>query len=428
MGRCGQIWVVVGACACALAAQAPKPAAAPTLNLAQAQARARANSPQFQAAVVAVGVAQGDRTQARAALLPSLAFNENYIFTQDNIFVANDGPHEFMSLGDVHESLDFGSRARLKQAAAGEALARAQQEIALRGLAAVVTTDYYTLVASQHKQATAQQAVAEAQKYLTISQDREKGGEVAHADVIQAQLELAQRQRDLTEAHLAQQQARLALAVLLFPDFDQNYALQDDLGRVPPLPGAAQMQALAAQRNPVLAAAQAGLEQARQGVGIARANLLPKASLDYLYGIDAHEFALRNQFGHTNLGNSVIANLSVPLFDWGSNRSKLRVSHLQQQQAQRELGYTQRALLAQLQGFYAEAQAARGELATLASSRALAAESLRLTGLRYQSGDATILEVVDAQNTNTLARNAYNDGQVRYRVALANLQTLTGVF
>ncbi|HVA63091.1 MAG TPA: TolC family protein, partial [Terriglobales bacterium] len=198
--------------------------------------------------------------------------------------------------------------------------------------------------------------------------------------------------------------------------------------RVPPLPGAAQMQALAAQRNPVLAAAQAGLEQARQWVGIARANLLPKASLDYLYGMDAHEFALRNQFGHTNLGNSVIGMLSLPLFDWGSNRSKLRVSKLQQQQAQRQLSYTQRALLAQLQGFYAEAQAARGELATLASSRALAAESLRLTGLRYQSGDATILEVVDAQNTNTLARNAYNDGQVRYRVALANLQTLTGVF
>jgi len=35
---------------------------------------------------------------------------------------------------------------------------------------------------------------------------------------------------------------------------------------------------------------------------------------------------------------------------------------------------------------------------------------------------------VDAQNTLTLARNAYDDGQVRYRVAIANLQTLTGSF
>jgi hypothetical protein len=35
---------------------------------------------------------------------------------------------------------------------------------------------------------------------------------------------------------------------------------------------------------------------------------------------------------------------------------------------------------------------------------------------------------VDAQNTLNLARNAFNDGQARYRMAIANLQTLTGSF
>jgi outer membrane protein len=49
-----------------------------------------------------------------------------------------------------------------------------------------------------------------------------------------------------------------------------------------------------------------------------------------------------------------------------------------------------------------------------------------LTTLRYQAGESTVLEVVDAQNTLTAARNAYDDGQARYRIAQANLQTLTG--
>jgi outer membrane protein TolC len=65
---------------------------------------------------------------------------------------------------------------------------------------------------------------------------------------------------------------------------------------------------------------------------------------------------------------------------------------------------------------------------SLASSAEIAAESMRLTTLRYQAGESTVLEVVDAQNTLTLARNAYDDGQSRYRVAVANLQTLTGTF
>ena len=58
----------------------------------------------------------------------------------------------------------------------------------------------------------------------------------------------------------------------------------------------------------------------------------------------------------------------------------------------------------------------------------LAAESLRLTALRYQAAEATILELVDAQSTLLQARNAYDDGLVRYRLALMNLQTLTGAF
>jgi hypothetical protein len=43
--------------------------------------------------------------------------------------------------------------------------------------------------------------------------------------------------------------------------------------------------------------------------------------------------------------------------------------------------------------------------------------------LRY--GEATVLELVDAQNTLIRERNAYDDGLVRYRVVLANLQTVT---
>jgi outer membrane protein TolC len=63
-----------------------------------------------------------------------------------------------------------------------------------------------------------------------------------------------------------------------------------------------------------------------------------------------------------------------------------------------------------------------------ASVRAAAAESLRLNTLRYKSGDATVLDVLNAQNTLMQARDSYAAGLARYRVALANLQTLTGSF
>ena len=95
--------------------------------------------------------------------------------------------------------------------------------------------------------------------------------------------------------------------------------------------------------------------------------------------------------------------------------------------AAKELSFTQRKLLAEMRSRYAEAETALNELAGLQRSAELSAESLRLTTLRYKNGEGTVLEVVDAQTTFALSNSAYQDGAVRYRVALANLQTLTGV-
>jgi len=69
---------------------------------------------------------------------------------------------------------------------------------------------------------------------------------------------------------------------------------------------------------------------------------------------------------------------------------------------------------------------AREQLTSLDASIATAAESLRLTKLRYTGGEASVLEVVDAQNAYVGAENAREDGRVRYQAARADLQTLTG--
>jgi outer membrane protein TolC len=128
----------------------------------------------------------------------------------------------------------------------------------------------------------------------------------------------------------------------------------------------------------------------------------------------------------SNLGSSASATLNIPIWNWGTTQSRVKQAELRRTQSQRELSLTQRKLLAEIQSLYAEADTALNELAGLGRSAELAAESLRLTTLRYKGGEATVLEVVDAQTTNAQSNAAYQDGAVRYRVALANLQTLTG--
>ncbi len=408
--------------------------APPTISFLDALQRSRANNPQLQAAFTALGLAHQDLVQSRAAMLPNASYNMQAIYTEpvshgskDPVFIANNGVREYIAQANVHQNLSLQTFADFGRAHEAQAVARARSEVALRGLAVTVTQLYYGYLAAQRKFATAQRAIEEAQRFLSISGKLEKGGEVAHSDVIKAELQFQQQQRDLREAELGKNKSRLDLAVLVFKDFNENFEVVDDLDHPEPLPLFEEVTAEGARNNPDLSAAQAALRQAGKEVTVAWGGVLPSLSLDYWYGIDANRLATKVG-GVSTLGGAAAATLQIPIWNWGANFSRVKQANLQKHQAAIELSAVQRTLLANLRSFYNEAQAAQDELELLKQSTQLAAESLRLTNLRYQAGEATVLEVVDAQNTLTLASNAYNDGQVRVRVAVANLQTLTGKF
>jgi len=429
------LFVVVLISAVQVTAQEAQPASstqAPlTLTLQDALTRARTNSVQFQAALTDQGIAHEDKVQARAGLLPTVNFNNEFIYTQPNgtvsgVFIANNTVHEYLSQGDVHQVMGYTNYADYRRARALEAVARAKAEVAKRGLVVAVVQGYYALIASQRKYANVQQAATEAQQFLSLSQKLENGGEVAHADVIKAQIQYNDRQRDLREAQLAMDKSRLDLAVILFPDFNLNFTVVDDAQLAPPLQSFDEFVKAAETRNPDVRASSASFQAARFEVASAQSAYLPTLTLDYFYGIDAPHFATHEPDGTRNLGYAVTATLNIPIWNWGATRSKVVQANLKRKQAQRELTMAQRKLQADMRELYAEAEAAHAELELLKNSADLAAESLRLTILRYQGGESTVLEVVDAQNTLTQARNAFSDGEVRARTAVANLQTLTG--
>src|SRR6202521_5942082 len=418
-------------------------AAAPLrLTLQDALDRARKNSVQFQAAVTNAGLVRQDRRQAFDALLPTVTYNNSAIYTQGSgaaasavtgvpvIFIANNAVHEYISQGNVHEAIDVAMVANYRKVSAAAAVAKWQAEIASRGLVVTVTQGYYGVAAAQQKVETAKRNAYEGDRFFKITQELEQGGEVAHADVIKAELQMRERQRALQEAQLGFLNARLDFAVLIFPTFDDNFEVADDLHAAVPLPTLAEVQERAARDNPDLRAALAAVQESNHGVFGARAGYLPSLTLDYFYGIDATRFATHTVFNgqkFSNLGSSAVATLDIPVWNWGATQSRVKQAELRRDQAKRELSYAQRKLLANIQSLYAEAQTAQSEQAGLERASKLAAESLRLTTLRYKNGEGTVLDVVDAQTAFAAASAAYHDGAVRYRVALASLQTLTGV-
>jgi outer membrane protein len=419
----------------AMAESVPAPPAGEALRsitLQDALQQARANSAQFQTAATAALLAREDRVQARAGLLPSVSYTTSYIYTQGNgtpsgRFIANNGVHEYLAQGNAHQVIGLGLVAEYRRTGAALALAKAKAEIAARGLVLTLTRSYYGLIVAERKVANAQAAADQARRFVTLSQELEQGGEVAHSDVIKAQLQSNEREAALQEARLASEKAKLELTVLLFPDFTLDFTVVDDLRFAAPLPTQTEVEQLAAHNNADIQAATAGMRVASAEVTVARSGHLPTLTFDYWYGIDANHFATSTD-GVRNLGYAAEASLTFPIFNWGAIQSKVRQAELRRKLARVQLSEAQRTALANLRAFWSEASLARSQLELLRNSADLAAESLRLTELRYKAGEATALEVVDAGNSLSTARNAYDDAEARYRIALANLQTLTGPF
>jgi outer membrane protein TolC len=428
-------WTVLAAAAAAQpSAPAPVPGDKMVLDLAGALQRAREYSQQFMQAGISAQLAREDRVQAKAALFPTLSALNQYIYTQGNgtpsgVFVANDGVHIYNEQAVAHAELfSMARRADYQRAVAAEAAARARQDIAARGLFATVVQAYYAQIIAQRHEGNARRSVDEASRFVDLSEKQERGGEVARADVIKARLQYQQRQRELVEAEAATARARIGLGVILFSDPGQPFDVTDDLKTEMPMPASDEVRSLALANSPDVRAAQAGVRQAELGITSARAAYYPSLALDYFYGIDANVFGIRGPEDRKNLGSVVQGTVNVPVWNWGATRSKVRQAELLRQQAQFDLSFTQRSLQSSISAFYLEAQTARSQLDSLAASLKLSEESLRLTLLRYQAGESTALEVVDAQTTLAQARNAYDDGLARYRLAVANIQVLTGRF
>jgi len=306
----------------ASAQQSAKPAnaaaAAPLrLTLQDALDRARKNSVQFQAAVTMPDSPGKIAGRLFDALLPGVTYNNSAIYTQGAgpvaaaatgvpvVFIANNAVHEYLSQETCMRQLTSRRwqifarcpRSGGRQVAGGDCFARPGSD----GDARILRSGGGAAKGGNGEKGARMRETG----FSRLPQDLEQGGEVAHADVIKAELQMRERQRALQEAQLGFLNARLNFGVLIFSNFEDNFEVADDLHAAVALPTLAEVQERAARDNPDLRAALAFVQESNHGVFGARAAYLPSLTLDYFYGIDATRFATHSVFKGQKFSNLV---------------------------------------------------------------------------------------------------------------------------
>src|SRR5215831_5786582 len=396
-------------------------ASAPSVNpltLDEALRLANTQASEYQSAILNERIASEDVRQAQAALLPKVSAPLNYIYTSPAIglppgeqrtqgFIANNAIGEYEALANVAGDFDLAGklRATVAKNRALLAAAHAGTEVAKRALAQSVIESYYGLA-------------------LAIAQLRAAEGNLSAAEEFEHITQLLLSGGELERARVNEDVAAGSLRVFVGYDFARPIGTTELALALPTDSEYQQFRADDVSRRPEFTQLEQQLRAARQEIRIARADRLPSLTYSFNGGFDTDSLSGPRLKEHS--GVSAQVSLTIPIFDWGSTRSRERQANLRVQLAENERTIAVKAFTQQ---FYAARTQATGAAARIALARdgvTRAQDNLTASIARYRAGEAQIVEVTDAQTTLVAQRSALYQAIFDYQIALSRLKQATG--
>jgi outer membrane protein len=408
-----------------LAAAAAAPASAQTLN--DALAQAYANNPTLQAERANLRATDEYVPAALAGWRPQVALNGSAGYTSGNTTTGSSltGTNETVSASrdlaqveaTVTETLYNGGKTKATTAQAKDRV-RAERanliNIEQQVFSSVVTA-YVTVIQNQQLLALAINNAQVLKEQLKATQDRFSVGEITRTDVAQSESSLAQAEAEVQTAKGNLETARAT--------YEQ--VVGSPPGRLTPpqplaLPVNSRQEAAlqAAANNPAVIQAKFVQSEASDSVDVAWSALMPKLQLE---GI-GYDQINQSEANYTTTGAEVLATLSVPIYQGGSEYAGIRQAVQQREQARQQVDIQRRTAVQTAESNWESLVATR---ATITSTRAeIAANEIALDGTEREAivGSRTTLDVLNAQqlllqSQVTLVQNLANLVTASYNVA-----------
>ena len=332
-----------------------------------------------------------------------------------------------VGLGAAAYELDLFGRVRSNSQAAlqGYFSVAANRDAAHLALIAAVAKAHFNELYAQESIALAQRVLKTRETTYKLSQMRHKAGVISAVDLRQQEALIESAKADYANAVKNREQARNALATLI------NQPLPEDLPaalslskqfKITRLPAGLSSEVLL--NRPDIRAAEHSLKQANANIGAARAAFFPTISLTGSVGTASGELSGLFKSG-TGIW-SFAPSITLPIFNWGSNKANLDVATLRKEaQIVAYEAAVQAAFQDVSNALVAREQLDKSYAALNKQSRAYN-DTLRLINLRYKHGVSNALDLLDAERSSYGAETALLANQLTRLENLADLYKALG--
>ncbi|HEY3815466.1 MAG TPA: efflux transporter outer membrane subunit [Caulobacteraceae bacterium] len=398
-------------------------------------AQALANNRDLRVAILNVEESRAQYRIQRSALLPTVNGNAGVTVLHEpgaaaGVPGAGSIDERIYSLNASVSSYEldlFGRVRSLTKAALEQYLATDEARRAAQILLVSETgTDYVTLAADRERLSVAKATLISQQGSLKITRDRFNAGEASELDVSQAETLVDQARSDIAADTTLAAQDLNALNLVVGAPVSEDQLPESLEGPAPirtDLPAGVSSTILLSR--PDVLQAEHTLKSDNADIGAARAAFFPTLTLTGQYGVESTQFS--KLFAAGSGAWQFIPNLSVPIFDYGANRARLKSAKVQRDIA---VAQYEKAIQTAFREV-ADALARRGtideQLAAQDANVAASDRALTLTRARYDRGIDPYLNYLIAERTLYAAQQSdISAKQARYANLVSLYEALGG--
>lgn len=405
------------------------------LLLAEAVDLALKQASAFRGSQIAEQIATEDIKQAKTAFYPQFDAKPNYIFTSPSLGRTQPRPPSFLGANAINEiqglvvaSGEIDTSGRLKATLARNqallASAHAGTEIARRDLIQGVGDTYFTLALSTAKRRGAEGNLKAASDFEAATKLQLDAGEVAPVDLVRARLQTAARRDEREQARSDESVNADALKLLTGYLFTDAIVAVDLLSEIPNDGDIERFSESAIATRPEFQQFEADAKAASEEIRIAKSDRRPQFTYSIASGVITDSLAASHL--RDSVGVQATVGVTIPIFDWGQAKSRETRAKLRLQQAENTKVVAERQFAQAFFSARTQAISARTRIKQIGAAIADAEANVSASTARYRAGEATIIEVTDAQNILIAQKAALYQALFDYQTARSRLMRATG--
>ncbi len=424
-----------------------------TMSLHDCMAYAISNSTKMRIQQAAIGDAQIARRDAALALFTPQISASTYAYynfgrsidPQTNTYFNTTSFHNNYGVSAGYDLFDgFKAVNNLKISKTGMLIADSQEKQVEADICLAVMEAYYNVVYYKRLVDVYEEQVCVAEQALTKARRQEELGQKGHADVIQMEADLADRQYDLINTRNQYESQKMTLADLMFWPVGEELEIDtgmpdqvghDDTSVIPGLTGnlsADSVVAFALDHNPAVQIASWQALNAKRELNTAKWQTLPSIGLYAGWNTSYYTYqgsataTFRDQF-RNNMGEYVELSLSIPIWNRLNKQSTISRKRHAFEKASAELDQKRRDVESEVRRAIQDRDGAATAYEQACRKAEVQSEAYTLNLKKLEQGLISPLEFQTANNNYLKAQADEMNSLFKYLIKHAVVRYYNGV-